>query len=206
MSVVNPGNPRSERVPAVFDDRVIFGYPDPGASHAPPPPQPRSGAAGAVVAAVAIMLIPCAFLGWLAWVNIDARDNDDSVEIAALTTRNETLEQRIRTAESQLSSANGRISELEKSLEIVRSVGDLLQQREQLVASIRPKLPSNADAQYDRWLALKDRPVWDKEAIEILTRHNAGLRQLEAELQRRLDAVPTTTRVEPAPITAGRTE
>jgi hypothetical protein len=206
------GGQQIERVPAVFDDRVIFGYPDPHQAAAAPA---RSGSGNAVVAAVAIMLVPCAVLGWLVWSQSkDLRGLKTDLaksgveRVAKLETENETLKQLVKTRDGSIATLTAQVARYETSQEIFRSVAEQLNERERLVSAILPKLPSDASAPGSKWSALKDRPDWDNAAVDILTKHNAALAAYEKELQAKLDSTPArqSTQVRQGTIEPGRTD
>ena len=201
MSSAHQGNPRSERLPAVFDDRVIFGYPDPASAH----PPPKSSAASAILATVAIMMIPLAFLGWL---TIDALGKAEQGGAAKV----ETLEGENKALKADLEAQKVRVAGLELEVNAFRSadtasksIANLLYQREELIRSARAKLPTGAETSDPEWQALKHTPPdWDKAAIQSLTDQIVRLRAYEKKLQARLDARPVSRPVTPGAIEPGR--
>jgi hypothetical protein len=188
MSIVNPGD-SGPRVPAVFDDRVIFGYPEP-AQQAPPPPPPQKSGGSAVAAAFGmffIMLIPCAILGWLVY---DLNSRVSATEGQATV----ALETRITELTTANASKDSRIVELEQ--EAVRQRNTLAQQRE-LIASFSPSIRAQLEerqARVERIAVLlsaepggeslmpanlRTIPPWDTEGVRILTAHNRALEDFE---------------------------
>lgn len=188
MSIVNPGD-SGPRVPAIFDDRVIFGYPEPN-QPAPPAPAPQKSGGGAVTAAFVmffIMLIPCAILGWLMFDLSNRVAVTESQATAA-------LEARITQLTSAGAGKDTRIAELEQQAINLRNTQ--AQQRE-LIASFSPSIRVQLEerqARIERIAVLlsaepggeqllptnlRTIPPWDTEGVRILTAHNRALEDFE---------------------------
>jgi flagellar basal body-associated protein FliL len=212
MTIMYPGDSQPERVPAVFDDRVIFGYPD--QSRPPPPPPPKGGGSmGAVLAVFAVMLIPCAILGYLVWnmsneigtIKADA-EKDSQAQITRLTDTNVQLtaavadrDKTILAKENEIKNANLLIASFSP---IVRSLLDERQVRVDRIAV----LLSSGDNGADQLPAnLRNMPVWDTSAVAILTDHNDKLKAFEDNLRRKLNAPPAPP-IQRGTIGAGATE
>ncbi len=193
MTIMYPGDSQPDRVPAVFDDRVIFGYPD---QSPPPQPPPRKGGGGGMTGALvmfAVMLIPCAILGLLVWNLTSKMDEIETAtkvgfekQIAELTSANTGLTAAVAERDRTITGQEGSIRDRDLVIaSFSPQVRKLIEERQERVKRIGVLLTSAPDGE-DRLPAdLRDMPPWDTDAIRILTDHNKKLDDYEKRLRAR---------------------
>ncbi len=196
MSIVNPGD-SGPRVPAVFDDRVIFGYPEPSqpVQQAPPPQKSGGGAVAAAFGMFFIMLIPCAILGWFVYdfnkrfeTGESERIGNQLARIAELETANTSKDNRIVELEQMVVRQNNTLAqERELNASFSPSIRALLAERQyryddiiNLLGDNQQQLPAN----------LRAIPAWDTEGVRILTTHVRALEDYQTRLRARINLPP----------------
>ncbi|MEQ9507206.1 MAG: hypothetical protein RLO80_13165 [Hyphomonas sp.] len=197
MTIMYPGDSQPERVPAVFDDRVIFGYPD---RAAPPPPPPRRGGGGMLAALImfGVMLVPVAILSALVWNlnnKIEQGDQEDvqkfQADIDKLTLENGQLAAAVVDRDKTIKMQKDALIANERLMEAYNpTVRELIQERQTRVDGIGNLLSSGDDGVAQLPPELRNMPPWSTEAVSILTIHNDALKKYEDDLRKKLNQPP----------------